>query len=126
MPSAFLRPCQYPGCRKYATKGSCYCEEHTRNVERDTAPRVSSYRQGYTKAWQRARKAFLIDHPLCVECMKQGRYTPATEVDHIKPHKGDKNLFWDIHNWQSLCHACHSRKTAREDGGFGNHGRTTT
>jgi 5-methylcytosine-specific restriction protein A len=29
-------------------------------------------------------------------------------------------LFWDQSNWQPLCHTCHSKKTAREDGGFGN------
>ncbi|WP_407496877.1 HNH endonuclease [Pseudooceanicola sp. MF1-13] len=35
-------------------------------------------------------------------------------MDHITPHKGDRKLFWDRSNWQALCHACHSRKTARE------------
>lgn len=43
----------------------------------------------------------------------------ATIVDHKVPHKGDKALFWDSTNWQSLCKPCHDRKTAREDGGFG-------
>jgi 5-methylcytosine-specific restriction protein A len=46
--------------------------------------------------------------------------TEATDVDHIKPHKGDMTLFWDRTNWQSLCGPCHSAKTAAEDGGFGN------
>lgn len=43
----------------------------------------------------------------------------ATEVDHIIPHRGDQQLFWDTNNWQGLCKPCHSRKTAQEDGGFG-------
>jgi len=44
----------------------------------------------------------------------------AVVVDHIIPHRGDLALFWDEkNNWQALCHRCHSRKTAREDGGFG-------
>lgn len=30
------------------------------------------------------------------------------------------SLFWDRTNWQGLCKQCHSRKTAAEDGGFGN------
>ena len=75
--------------------------------------------RGYSNVWLKAAKAFLIAHPLCAECERQGKVTPATEVDHIVPHKGDKKLFWDQNNWQSLCHECHSRKTAREDGGFG-------
>ncbi|WP_423837057.1 HNH endonuclease [Sutterella wadsworthensis] len=52
--------------------------------------------------------------------MKQGRLTLATDVDHIKPHRGDPILLFDEKNLQALCHACHSRKTASEDGGFGN------
>ena len=50
----------------------------------------------------------------------QGRAVPATDVDHIRPHKGNEDLMWDEENLQALCHACHSRKTAAEDGGFGN------
>jgi 5-methylcytosine-specific restriction protein A len=43
----------------------------------------------------------------------------ATVVDHIKPHKGDKLLFWQRANWQPLWKPCHGVKTATEDGGFG-------
>ncbi|HWL55465.1 MAG TPA: HNH endonuclease [Paracoccus sp. (in: a-proteobacteria)] len=32
----------------------------------------------------------------------------ATLVDHIKPHRGDKALFWNWNNWQALCAPCHS------------------
>jgi len=46
----------------------------------------------------------------------------ATVVDHIKPHRGDKTLFWERSNWQALCKQCHDIKTAKEDGGFGNGG----
>jgi 5-methylcytosine-specific restriction protein A len=31
-------------------------------------------------------------------------------------------LFWDGANHQALCKPCHSTKTAREDGAFGNPG----
>lgn len=52
--------------------------------------------------------------------MRQGLIEQATDLDHIEPHRGDMTLFWDHDNWQSLCHSCHSAKTASEDGGFGN------
>lgn len=43
---------------------------------------------------------------------------PATVVDHIKPHKGDSQLFWDQDNWQSLCKTHHdSTKQAEEKSG---------
>lgn len=74
----------------------------------------------YGRRWKAAAKRWLQDHPLCAECAKLDRVTAATDVDHSTPHRGDLALFWASHLWQSLCHACHSRKTAAEDGGFGN------
>lgn len=64
------------------------------------------------KRYQRARKIFMIRHPFCAVCGK-----PAEHLDHIIPHKGDYNLFWDRSNWQSLCASCHSKKTIREMNG---------
>lgn len=74
----------------------------------------------YAGRWRKARLTFLAREPLCRACAKRGRTTAATEVDHEIPHKGDQALFWDTSNWQPLCNSCHSAKTAREDGGFGN------
>ena len=82
--------------------------------------RESSSRRGYGSRWRKARAVFLDKNPLCVHCQRVGVVTAATDVDHIKPHKGDEGLFWDESNWQPLCHSCHSRKTVVEDGGFGN------
>jgi 5-methylcytosine-specific restriction protein A len=83
--------------------------------------RGSAHERGYTSRWVKARKAYLTINPLCVECQRVGKLTPANVVDHIVPHGGDMALFWDSYgNWQSLCKPCHDRKTAAEDGGFGN------
>ena len=71
--------------------------------------------RGYGRAWQKARKRYLEAHPLCVECMKEGKYIKATDVDHITPHRGDRKLFWDESNWQALCERCHNQKTMTED-----------
>jgi len=115
MPTKPKHPCQHPGCTALISSGA-YCPEHT---PRRTGGRASAASRGYGRAWQRESKHYLASHPWCAECRRQGRQTPATEVDHIVPHKGDCRLFWDRGNWQSLCHSCHSAKTAREDGGFG-------
>jgi hypothetical protein len=48
------------------------------------------------------------------------QHVASTIADHIIPHKGNWVLFCDLDNLQGLCDACHSRKTAQEDGGFGN------
>ena len=72
-----------------------------------------------TRRWRTARKRHLARSPLCVKCLAAGQSVAATEVDHIRPHKGDPVLFWDPTNWQSLCKPCHSKKTTTQDGGFG-------
>lgn len=82
------------------------------------AQRGTSAERGYDSRWRKARLAWLKKHPLCAACEKEGRVEPATDLDHIVPHKGDRQLFWDSSNWQGLCKACHSRKTATEDSSF--------
>ena len=65
--------------------------------------------------WKKASRAFRALHPLCAECERQGVVRAGTEVDHIVPHRGDYERFWDSeNNWQVLCGACHSRKSAGE------------
>jgi len=81
--------------------------------------RGTAHERGYTYTWRKARKRYLAANPLCRECEAEGRVTPATEVDHIIPHNGDMDLFWDEDNWQGLCKPHHSSKTAKEDGGWG-------
>lgn len=124
MPSKPKHPCKHPGCNVLISSGA-YCPEHTQKREgrhptdsREARP--SAAKRGYGRRWQRESKAYLASHPWCEECMRHGIRTPAAEVDHRVPHKGDRELFWNRANWQSLCHSCHSIKTAREDGGFGN------
>ena len=89
-------------CKVHAPRP--YSERPVKRIE----TRASAYRRGYDGRWQRSRLAFLLDNPRCVVCNG-----PANEVDHIVPHKGDCDVFWDMDNWQSLCGTCHKRKTGR-------------
>lgn len=117
MPSKPKRPCSYRGCPEL-TDGQ-YCELHKKEKhQRYDNRRGTAAQRGYDSRWRKARKYYLQRHPLCVECEKNGSVTPATVVDHIIPHKGDKNLFWDHDNWQPLCESCHNAKTAKEDMGM--------
>ena len=101
------QPCAKPHCPNFAEPNSSYCAEH--KPQRPESR--SKYKYMYNKKWQRASKNFLIKNWYCEECLKQGRYTPATEVHHRKDHKGDFDLFWDESNWEAICHSCHSRIT---------------
>ncbi len=124
--------CKFPGCCNRVPLGTRFCDAHRAMGEkREAEAKVkreafrkqrhgSANERGYSYRWQKASKAFLREHPLCAECERNGITKVATCVDHIIPHRGDRRLFWDMLNWQPLCQECHSRKTAAEDGGFGN------
>lgn len=109
MPKKALKPCRHSGCPNL-TDG-LYCAEH-KLLHSD---RPSASKRGYGSKWQRVSKAYLRKHPLCVKCMEQGRYTMATVVDHIIPHRNDSTLMWSESNWQALCKPCHDCKTGNED-----------
>ena len=106
-------PCRHPGCAELIPPGELYCEKH--KAQHSGEGRGGAAARGYGSNWNRARRVFLEAHPLCSECMKQGLYVKATDVDHIIPHRGDPKLFWDQSNWQALCHSCHSKKTNESD-----------
>lgn len=112
MPQRPSTPCKHNRCPKLVSYGNKYCEEHKPLVQFDTR---STKEKGYTSRWRTARSRFLKVNPFCLHCQKQGKLVKATVVDHITPHRGDQDLFWDQSNWQPLCKSCHDRKTQTED-----------
>ena len=61
------------------------------------------------RALQRLRAQVLTDNPLCTACLKVGRVTVATDVDHIVALVNNGNN--ELTNMQGLCSACHIDKT---------------
>ncbi len=77
------------------------------------------YKHLYGHRWQQRRLLFLAAHPLCRFCELAGRTCAGEVVDHIVPHRGNSDLFFDETNWQTLCKLCHdSAKQAEEHYGF--------
>ncbi len=70
--------------------------------------------RGYGTDWDKARAVFISYQPLCAECKRNGLVVAGYAVDHIIPHRGDMEIFWDQDNWQTLCRSCHARKSASE------------
>lgn len=114
-----------PHCERHKEQGekrdaAIVAQAKKRRDARRRELKGTTAQRGYGARWQALRKRFILQHPYCERCLKEGRITPATDVDHIKPHRGCPRLLFDENNLQALCHECHSRKTATEDGGFGN------
>lgn len=65
------------------------------------------------RAWRKLSRLERSASPLCVMCLDNDIIQEATEVDHIHPiHDGGAQ--YDRNNLQSLCKACHGRKTRKE------------
>jgi 5-methylcytosine-specific restriction enzyme A len=88
---------------------------HKSAKERDHRQGKRMYATNH-RIWRAIRLEQLQHEPLCRACMADDRVTPANEVDHI-----DGDSFNNApSNLASLCKKCHSAKTVRENGGFGN------
>lgn len=108
-----LRPCRHPGCGVLVPGG--YCAVHQPPKEDRRSAEAQAWRWMYgTDEWKILRGDQLLREPFCRECARRGVRRYATDVDHIRDHKGDWGVFTDPANLESLCHSCHSRKTARE------------
>ncbi len=107
MPRKPLKPCNYPGCPRL-TSGS-YCEEHAKVVAKNYNKQVRSkdHNKKYGREWRRIRNQYATAHPLCEECLKQGRLTPMEEVHHKLPVNRGGTNDWD--NLESVCHSCHEK-----------------
>lgn len=66
-----------------------------------------------TLQWKRLRLNQLQSSPFCALCLQVEHRTPATVVDHVTPHRGDRALFFDATNLQSLCKTCHDSTKKR-------------
>lgn len=84
----------------------------------------AAQQKGYDARWRKYRSWFIRqvecsecgrNHALCEgECRAKGLVVPTYAVDHKRPHRGDKVLFWDHANHQGLCQAEHNAKSAGE------------
>lgn len=108
--------CSKLGClndAKGLAGGFCFAHGGYK-VVRKRGERADYHKLYASKWWKRARKEFIIDNPMCKVCSDHGIVKLGNDVDHIKPHMGDESLFFSVENLQTLCKACHNRKTNLE------------
>jgi 5-methylcytosine-specific restriction protein A len=115
MPWRPRRPCSWKGCPLLVTSRFCAAHASAYDLIRGTA-RARGYDQDH-EAW---RAAVLARDPFCKDPDRRHPLegVRSTVADHIVPVRADGP--WSLENGQGLCASCHSAKTARVDGGFGN------
>lgn len=110
MPLATKRPCSISGCNNAAIKNG-KCKEHAREYNYSLTNREFQWMY-HTKDWKVLKTNQLRKQSWCNSCSS----TRFLQVDHIIPHNGDAEKFFDQNNLQTLCRGCHSSKTAKETG----------
>lgn len=99
-------------CGRLVEKGqTCVCQQAARaeRLAKADAARPSAAARGYDSDWRRLRAEWLNVNPTCVACGE-----PAKHVDHIVSIRDAPMRRLDPSNLRSLCHSCHSRRTAKE------------
>ena len=101
-------------CRRNATRERV-CEACASKGETGSKDdrRLSPSKRGYDSTWQKLRKMFLAENPICQDCLAAGKLKPATEVHHKAKIADSPNLRLETTNLVGYCKSCHSRRTAK-------------
>lgn len=67
-----------------------------------------------TARWHKISRVWRSQHPLCAECLKNGKFTEGEVTDHIVPWPICKDYFFDESNFQTLCQKCNHDKGQRD------------
>lgn len=68
-----------------------------------------------TSQWRKLRQSYLLQHPLCEMCLKEGKIKEAVEVHHVTPISTAttdldmKDLGFNPNNLMALCTECHHK-----------------
>lgn len=91
--------------------------EYDRRRTRESATR----RLYWTADWRAIAREQLRIEPLCRMCRAEGHITPAVICDHVIPHRGNVDAFWNNPR-QSLCAPHHSGQKQAEERALGRQG----
>jgi 5-methylcytosine-specific restriction protein A len=117
VPNKPLKPCKYPGCPELVASGYCakHGTENKKNLQsKKPVERDKDRQRLYDRNWQKIRNFHFRKYPWCEKCMDYKKYVSATDVHHVIPHKGNREIFYKS-PLQSLCHECHSKQTRLEN-----------
>ena len=116
MPTKPAKPCRVRTCANLTASPSGYCDLHAhlyKPFTRSTDTRTSSSARGYGAKWRSIRAKVLKNAGIPKE------QWPLYDVDHNPPYNPAVEPNHLMYTLIPRLHSEHSRKTAKEDGGFG-------
>lgn len=118
----YYTKCNHLGCKSPKSKYNSFCLLHGGRDTSITKP-ITTKRKEFndkyqTKHWRQLRQVQLSQHPLCAGCLAKGIIVQAHHIDHVFPWSKISPEAFYINLFQSLCHSCHSIKTALEQKGI--------
>ena len=84
--------------------------------KRSESDRRKERRKAYNNTYyQKIRGYYMRCHPWCERCLREGKYSPASDCHHvISPFEGNKTheqkyeLLTNANNFIALCRDCHN------------------
>lgn len=110
--------CGKPGCGRTCEEGKSFCRFHKdlegkRKVFTRRGKSSEWHHLYATSRWKKMSRDFLKKYTVCFVCGRKSEI-----ADHIVPHRGNLELFFNEENLQPMCWKCHSRKTFKENNNF--------
>lgn len=101
--------CSYANCKTLIDHRG-YCAEHIDKKPRPFDGAVRSSSLYGSSRWATLRNEYITDDSQCSICGSREQL----HLDHIAPHRGVIDLFFNEDNLCCLCASCHRIKTAQE------------
>ena len=89
-------------------------KKETNQRNENTASREIRRKAYNNTEWRKLRDTYIKEHPLCEDCLNEGKVVPAEDVHHIRsPFQNgecNKALLLDYNNLMALCKQCHNKR----------------
>jgi 5-methylcytosine-specific restriction protein A len=101
-----MRTARLCGCGRIVMGKCPDCQRHRKASAEDYRPGSSDR---YGSQWAGLSARYRAKHPLCEQCLAEGKTTPAIEVHHIRKVRDSPELVYEWSNLMSVCRSCHIR-----------------
>ena len=106
------KKCSMRGCSHMVPMGTPFCPPCQSIAHgQENKRRGNSTDRGYGAPWPAIRASYVRRHPLCEDCLEEGKTVPVYEVHHkIAIRDGGTHAF---KNLRSLCKFHHTQREAQ-------------